>query len=166
MMEGGIIARYPADAQKADGLRAAAGLALSGGPFLLVTPHPVIAVPLGAVAGLFLVFALRTLARQLETIRVDAAGLQVTGLWQRRIDWAALERVSLKYYATKRDRSGGWMRLVLAGGGRRLALESQLEGFDAIAARVAEAVLARGLVVDKATRENFLALGHYLPGPD
>jgi hypothetical protein len=118
------------------------------------------------VAFLFLIFALRTLARQVETIRVDGAGLQVTGLWRRHIGWDEVAKVSLKYYSTKRDRSGGWMRLVLAGGGRRLALESQLEGFDAIAARVAEAVLARGLAVDKPTRENFLALGHYLPGDE
>lgn len=166
MSEAGIVARYPADAQKADGLRAAAGLVLSGGPFLVVTPHPVIAVPLGAVAALFLVFALRTLARQFETIQVDGGGLLVTGFWKRRLDWDALEKVSLKYYSTKRDRSGGWMRLVLAGAGRRVALESQLEGFDAIAARVAEAVLAQGLVLDKASRENFMALGHYLPGDD
>lgn len=166
MVDGGIIARYPADAQKADGLRAAAGLILSGGPFLITTPHPVIAVPLGAVAALFLVFALRTLMRQFETIQVDGVGLRVGGLWKRRIDWDDLRKVSLKYYTTKRDRSGGWMRLMLAGAGHRVALESQLDGFNPIAARVAEVVLARGLVVDKATRENFLSLGHYLPGDD
>lgn len=158
-------ARYPADAQKADGLRAAAGLVLAGGPFLATDPHPVIAVPLAAAFLLFLALALRTAERQVLRVTMDEKGLQVGGLHRRRIGWDELALVRLRYYATKRDRSGGWMRLTLAGDGHRIALESQLDGFDAIAGQVAATVLARGLATDATTRENFLSLGHYLPAP-
>ncbi|SNS61721.1 MULTISPECIES: hypothetical protein [unclassified Azospirillum] len=166
MSDARIVARYPAYEQKADGLRAAVGLVMSVGPFLVTTPHPVIAVLAGASGLLFLVLALRTLLRQFQTIHVDEVGLRVVGLLEQRIDWDDLEKVSLKYYATKHHWSGGWLQLVLAGAGHRVALENQLDGFNAIAACVAEAILEHELVVDKTTRENFLSLGHYLPGDD
>ncbi|WP_154667283.1 hypothetical protein [Niveispirillum irakense] len=153
---------YPPDALKADWLRAGAGLAVALGPFLFVWPHPLVAVPLLAMAALFLIFALRTAERQWLRVRADDAGLHLTSLRPRHIPWSCLQSVRLTYYSTKRDRSGGWMRLKVTGGGRSIALESQLAGFDAIAGKVAEAVIERGLILDTASQENFHHLGHYV----
>ncbi|MBJ7418591.1 MAG: hypothetical protein JHC88_24585, partial [Niveispirillum sp.] len=79
------------------------------------------------------------------------------------VRWDQITGVKLRYYSTKKDKSGGWMQLTIRPGRGSCSIESQLTGFDTIAARVAEQVLERGLQVDATTKENFLSLGHYLP---
>jgi len=157
--------RYPADALKADGLRAAGGLAVTLGPLALVgfDAHPLVAVPLLAGAGLFGWLGIRTLVRQQVrySLRSDGLGFQ-TNFVAALLPWDQITGVKLRYYSTKKDRSGGWMQLTLQVGRRRHSVESQLAGFDAIAARVAKLVLERELPVDATTKENFLSLGHYM----
>lgn len=157
--------RYPPDVLKADGLRAAGGLAVTLGPLALVgfDAHPLVAVPLLAGAGLFGWLGMRTLGRQQAqySLRSDGLGLQ-TNFVAAILRWDQITGVKLRYYSTKKDRSGGWMQLTLQVGRRRHSIESHLTGFDIIAARVAELVLERGLPVDTTTKENFLSLGHYL----
>lgn len=157
--------RYPPDALKADGLRAGAGLALTLGPFLIAQPHPLIAAPLLAGAALFGVFALRTGQRRFQRIAVDATGIRQHGPLGRAIRWDQVETVGLSYYSTRRDRQGGWMQLTVRGAGRRIAVESTLDGFDRVAAAVAAAVRGRGLPVSEATRDNFVSLGHAVDPP-
>lgn len=158
--------RYPADALKADGLRAAGGLAVTLGPLALVgfDAHPLVAVPLLAGAGLFCWLGLRTLGRQQAqySLRSDGLAFQ-TNFVAAILRWDQITGVKLRYYSTKKDKSGGWMQLTIQAGRGRHSIESQLTGFDAIAARVAELVLERELPVDATTKENFLSLGHYLP---
>ncbi|OYQ35337.1 hypothetical protein CHU95_09000 [Niveispirillum lacus] len=157
--------RYPADTLKADGLRSAGGLAVTLGPLALVgfDAHPLVAIPLLTGAGLFLWLGLRTLGRQQTqySLRSDGLGFQ-TNFVAAILRWDQITGVKLRYYSTKKDRSGGWMQLTLQVGRRRHSIESQLTGFDAIAARVAELVLERQLPVDATTQENFLSLGHYI----
>lgn len=157
--------RYPADTLKADGLRAAAGLTVTLGPLALVgfDAHPLVALPLLAGAGLFGWLGLRTLARRRTACRLTDDGLILPGgLSMVLVPWDRVTGVKLRYYSTKKDKSGGWMQLTLRAGRTRHSIESQLNGFDAITARVAELVLERGLPVDAATKENFLSLGHYM----
>lgn len=157
--------RYPADALKADGLRAAGGLAVTLGPLALVgfDAHPIVAVPLLAGAALFGWLGVRTLARQQAqySLRSDGLGFQ-TNFVAAILRWDQITGVKLRYYSTKKDKSGGWMQLTIQAGRHRHSIESQLTGFDAIAARVAELVLERELPVDATTKENFLSLGHYM----
>ncbi len=156
---------YPADVLKADGLRAAAGLAVTLGPLALVgfDAHPLVALPLLAGAGLFGWLGLRTLARRGTALRLTPQGLVLPrGFFMVMVRWDQITGVKLRYYSTKKDKSGGWMQLTIQAGRGRCSIESQLVGFDAIAARVAELVLERGLPVDEATKENFLSLGHYM----
>lgn len=157
--------RYPADALKADGLRAAGGLAVTLGPLALVgfEAHPLVAVPLLAGAGLFGWLGVRTLARRGAAYRLTEDGLVMpSGFFMVMIRWDQVTGVKLRYYSTKKDRSGGWMQMTIRAGRGSHSIESQLTGFDIIAARVAELVLERGLPVDATTKENFLSLGHYL----
>jgi hypothetical protein len=111
----------------------------------------------------FLAFAARTLRLRLIEIEMDGDGIRergpLGGALDGRVAWAELERVGLDHYATRRDRSGGWMTLRLGGGGGRLRVESGLDGFERVAARVAEVARARGLVMSERTLGNFLALG-------
>lgn len=158
--------RYPTDALKADGLRAAGGLAVTLGPLALVgfDAHPLVAIPLLAGAGLFGWLGVRTLARRGAACRVTEEGMILpSGFFMVMVRWDQITGVKLRYYSTKKDKSGGWMQLTIRAGRGSCSIESQLTGFDTIAARVAEQVLERGLQVDATTKENFLSLGHYLP---
>lgn len=157
--------RYPAETLKADYLRAGAGLTLTLGPLVLTggSAHPLVAVPLLAGVGLFGWLAGRTWLRGRQRYVLVDGGLRVEGgLGSRLLAWDQITRVRLRYYTTKKDRSGGWMQLTLRAGRQGLAIESQLTGFDAIAGRVATLVIERELPVDAATKENFLSLGHYM----
>jgi hypothetical protein len=151
--------RYPPSALAADYARAALGLALSVPPLLLAATAPVAAAIFAVLATLFALFALSTLLRQLGTIVVDESGIAVEGGWSRRIDWASLERVGLRWFAARRDRRAGTMQLVLKGGGRRIAIDSRIADFAAIAAAAARAAEIRRLALSQITRDNLAALG-------
>jgi hypothetical protein len=151
--------RYPRSALVADYARAVLGLGLTLPPLLLVPMTSAVAVIFAALAVLFAVFAASTLARQLGPLELDAGGIAVAGFRSRRIDWAALQRLKLRWFAPRRDRQAGYMQLVLKGSGRRIALDSRIDDFAAIAAAAAEAAAARGLALDDSTIANLAALG-------
>ena len=88
------------------------------------------------------------------------------GLIRRRLPWAELTRCTLGYYSTRRNREGGWMQLTLACGGRRLRIDSQIEGFETILRRVARAAAERGIALDRTTVENLRALGISAGAPE
>ncbi|HWG79101.1 MAG TPA: hypothetical protein VN681_04955 [Stellaceae bacterium] len=151
--------RYPMKALAADYARAVLGLALCLPPLLLAATAPVAAAIFGVLALLFALFALSTLLRQLGTIVLDEQGIAVDGGWSRRMAWASLARVNLRWFAARRDRRSGTMQLVLRGGGRRIAIDSRIADFTAIAAAAAAAAEARGLTLSEVTRDNLAALG-------
>lgn len=151
--------RYPAAALRADYLRAGIGAALTGGLAILAGGEPVAVALLSACALLFLAFGLRTWRRQRLAIALDDEAISTSGSRCVTLPWRELTAVKLRYYATRRDRSGGWMQLNLAAGGRRLSVESSLDGFAAIAGRAARAAEVNGVILDPATSSNLLALG-------
>jgi hypothetical protein len=102
--------------------------------------------------------------RQLSPIQLDETGITAAGPFPTRLEWSALERVKLGYYATKRDRSSGWMQLVLKGAGRQITVDSRIDGFEEIARAAAQAALDRGIEITPTTAANFGALGIVLEG--
>lgn len=150
--------RYPAAALAGDYARATAGLAMSALPLLLLDLSAWVALPLGAAAVLFAAYAARTALRQTTRIVLDGDGVRAEGLLGGAVRWDALTGLRLRYYATRRDRSDGWLAMTLTGGGR-VRVDSTLEGFDALAERAAEAARRNGLPLDRATQDNLLALG-------
>lgn len=156
--------RYSPASLRADYVRAGVGLALSGGPLVVVASHPVATWILGGLAALFVLFGLRTALRQAVRYHVTdesiaRAGVPTLGIGAARLSWSQLTKVRLRYYSTRRGRDGGWMQLILKAGRDTLRIESSLEGFDAIAAVAARAAERRGLEPDPATLNNFTALG-------
>jgi hypothetical protein len=151
--------RYPPSALFADYARAALGLAVTLPPLLLVALPPVAMAIFSGLALLFAVFAVTTLLRQLGTLTIDDSGIAIAGGWSRRIDWAALTRLRLRWFAARRDPRAGYMQLVLKGGGRRIAVDSRIEEFAAIATAAARAATALGLALDDSTIANLAALG-------
>lgn len=149
---------YPNAALVADYARAAAGLAFAGAA-LLVPMYWLLTLASAAAAVVLLAFGVRTAMRQASRIVIDEQAIAVEGPLPRVIPWGGLERLSLRYYATRRDRKHGWMELRLVGAGRRLIIESQIDGFEQIAAAAFRAAAARGLELDASTKANLAAMG-------
>jgi hypothetical protein len=151
--------RYDRRALAADYVRAGLGLALTVAPVILVEPAPVVGVSLSLLGALCAAFALRTLAQQLTEIAVDAEGIRIKGPWPRAIPWRDLGDVSLAYFATRRDRSKGWMELRVSGAGQRIKADSTIGDFTSLAAASLAAANAKGLPVSARTAANAAELG-------
>jgi hypothetical protein len=152
-----------------DLLRAGAGLVLTLAPLSVRHDSVISGTILGSIAGLFLLFALRTGLRFLTLVEVTGEGISwaPVGSWTRsapgfrpvRIAWRNVDRVSLRFFSTKRDRSEGWMVLGLGAGAQRVRFESTLEGFRTIAARCARAATENNVWLSSSTIQNFRSLG-------
>ncbi len=153
------IHRYPVGALRGDYLRAGSGFVLSAALAALASGQPVATAVLGGAVLLFLAFGIRTFLRQRTIIELGDEGVSTSGGRCVNLAWRELSAIKLRYYATKRDRTGGWMQLTLAAGWRRLAVESTLDGFAELAGRATAAARAQGLKLDVATENNLLALG-------
>ena len=151
--------RYPTRSVVADYLRAGVGLAFTGGPIVLSGTAPGVVLVLGGFALLFATFGLRTAARHMTRIELTDDGVHRLGPRPTTLRWRDLDTLSLRYYSTKRDRRDGWMQLKIAGGGRRLAIDSTLEGFADIVRLAVEAARANAVAADPATRANLGSMG-------
>jgi len=151
--------RYPTRSVVADYLRAGVGLVFTGGPIAVSGIAPGVAAVLGGFAVLFAVFGVRTAARHMTRIDLTDDGVRRLGPRPTEVRWRDLGAFSLRYYSTKRDRRDGWIQLKIAGGGRRLAIDSSLEGFADIVRLAVEAARANGVATDPATLSNLGAMG-------
>ncbi len=114
---------------------------------------------LGAIGLLFVGFGLHALCRRRRVIEVCDHAIGLAGRPSSRIRWAALSRLALAYYATRRDGENGWMRLRLEDAeGRRLSLDSDLDGFAQLVARAAGAPERRGVPLSPTTQANLAAV--------
>jgi hypothetical protein len=157
--------RYPLNRIMGDYFVGGSGALMSGGVLALAPTVLYVDVLCGGLMGLFLVFTLFTAFRHRLRIAVDAEGVRATGGRVRSIRWGEVDAVTLRYFSTRRSRKNGWMTLTIGGAGRRLAIESHLEGFEVVARHAAGAAAARRLTLDPATRSNFAALEIDVPGP-
>lgn len=154
--------RYPPRSLLPDYGRGFAGVALSGGALALTAAAPYPAMLFGGLTGLFVLFTIRTAMRHRQRIEMSEEGIGTVGGGRRALAWSALDDVRLRHYATRRGRGGagtGWMTLTLGAGTRHLAVESSVEGFQAIVERAARAAHANRLALTPATAANFAALG-------
>jgi hypothetical protein len=150
--------RYPPAVIRSDYYRAAAGLVLSAVPLVSAGSEPAIAILFGGAAAVFSVFGFRAWKRSRTVITVDDKGISTSSPGRANLRWEDVVEVRLNYYTTRRDRTGGWMQLVLKGGNARVRAESTLDGFEALARGAAVAARRNGLVLSPATVTNFLAL--------
>ncbi len=162
--------RYPRHAILADYARSSVGVALVG--FVATNPMPlVLAAIFTGLSMPFLAYGARTVLRHVSTYRLDEAGLTIVGPWPKRLDWAALSGLRLRYYAIGRNRQNGWMELTLTAERLSLKFESKLDGFDDLLAEVATIARTADLALDPMTVENLIACdlmpddGRRLPTP-
>lgn len=160
------IHRYSLKSLLPDYLRGGIGLAVCGGGWLLAPGAVHVVVIFGGLTVLFLLFTMRTVARQYTRIEMTDDAIISRGVRRIAVRWNDLRHVKLRYYSTRRNRAGGWMTLKLAGGGGPIAADSNIDGFDAIAARAARAIIVNRLQVDDVTVANLAALGYAAPAGD
>lgn len=153
------VLRYPSGVLIGDYARAAAGLALTALPLVLLNVSPWVGGPLAVSALLFAAFAARTAQRQLTRIAVDEDGVRADGPLGATIRWNELSGLRLRYYTTKRDRTDGWMQATLSGPSGRIRFDSTLDGFDAVIERATAAAKRNSVILNRTTLDNLLALG-------
>ena len=167
------VLRYQRSALRGDYIRTGIGIAVCALGVALAWGATVV-VAIFAVAGLFfLIFGLRTMVRHRTEIHLTDDGIRRSialggtpeGGWVRALAWTDLRGLRLRYYSTRRDRSGGWMQLTLLGGQGRLSLDSTVEGFDRIVRAAAEAARNNDVALNSTTMTNMTALGVRL-GPE
>jgi hypothetical protein len=154
--------RYPPRALIGDYVRTATGLGVGLGVLSTVPPAPAIVVVFGGITLLFLAFGLRTVQRHVMRVALTGDGLWAAGLMARSVPWRELDRLTLRYYGTRRqqrDSSGGFLQLTLRGGGSSVCLESSIDGFDEIVRQAARAARTNGVSVDPTSAGNLLDLG-------
>jgi hypothetical protein len=150
---------YPASAMLGDYLRAAAGLVPTTALLASVPASTAGVAVLGGFAAVFAAFGVRTALRHGTRLELTETELRVEGPRRATIVWAELERMTLAYYSTRRDRRAGWMQLSLGTGRTRLRLDSRIDGFDELVRRSARAAAQRHLALNDATLTNLQALG-------
>ncbi len=155
--------RYHRGGLVGDGLRAVTGLALCAWPPAVTSVGPVWASILAALALLFAVYGLRAALRSVSRICLDDIGIWSQGPFPTAIRWDELAAMKLGYYSTRREGRGGWMQLRLAGGGKRLRIDSSLEGFGDIVVRAARVARENGIEMAPTTEENLRSLGRLAP---
>lgn len=158
--------RYDRTGLYLDDLRAVAGLAIFGAPLVFLKPVPWVAVALGAGTAVFVLFAIRCAIRHRTTVEVSETDITLAAMTATRLDWNAIDRVVLKHYSPRRRRGQGWMQLTLSATGRKIVIESGLNGFDAILRHAASIIRRNGVDVSITTRANFKALNINLPAGD
>ncbi len=155
--------RYPQSGIIGDFARAGVGLLVSVGLLLFTDLLPIVSYIAWGLTLLFAVFAWRTLLRQFSLVEVDGQGIRLTNRVHRRfskeLPWSAMSDMKVRYFSTKRDRSDGWMQIVLKGNGSRIQLDSTLEGFDGIAAQAARHAQQRRLELSPTTLTNLKSMG-------
>lgn len=148
---------YPVRTLLADYGRGAVGAGVSG-LFWALSPVALYSMLVfGGLTALFLLFILRTALRQRQRIESFDAGIGIVGSLP--LAWRDLDGMRLRYYAVRRNKGRGWMTLTLDAGGRRLSIDSTLDGFDDIAAKAAAAARANRLPLNETTLANMAALG-------
>ncbi len=146
---------YPLSRLWPDYLRAGGGLAICLGLVLFAAPQSVIFALLVGLSLLFAWLGAVTAWRQQIGIELDAVGVVRRG-WGRTValPWPTVKAVTLRYYSTRRDRSEGWLQLVIEAEGGTLRVDSNLIGFPSLVERAFAAAERNGVAISETSRLN------------
>jgi hypothetical protein len=150
--------RHPNPSIVADYTRAGVGAFLTLVPLAAIPVTTIAGIILSSLSLLFIIFAGRTWIRSRTIVELSDESLAVTAMQHKKIPWQDVVSVELRYFATKRDRSHGWMQLKLKSNTTAIRLESTLEGFELITRQAARVASQRGLELSAATQENLRSL--------
>ena len=151
---------YPRRAVYKDYAWAVAGLVLAGIPIVIVAPGSMFMWVLVIALLLFTAYAYTAFRRQFTWFQTDSHGVKGRALSDASFLWREITEVKLAYYATRRDKSNGWMTLTIRTHKRRFTMESSISDFHEIAEGAFKAAITNRLELDATTVENFEAIGH------
>lgn len=155
--------QYSSKALAADYFRSALGVFAPLALIFFTELLPLVFYFMAALALLFGMYGLRTAWRQGTVLTVDGNGVRqegpLGGLLDRAVDWSDLRDIRLRYYSTRRDRSAGWMQLIVRGTAGRIRMDSNLPGFEDIVRQACAEARERRLTTDPATAANLSSLG-------
>jgi hypothetical protein len=156
-----MVHRYVASSLYGDYVRAVIGTVFLGTPLYFAADSPVIATILGTLLLLFVGFGVRTGLRHMTRIETTPDALVTIGPFGRAMAWNDINKVELKYFSTRRDRthSDGWIQLAVCDQAGCLKLESSLQGFEELVAIVAQAAFDNGAEMSELTVENLTIMG-------
>ena len=160
---------YPQGTVIADYVRGGAGLCVTAGPLLIVPVTMIAAIILGSMAALFAIFLVRTAVHHRMAARLDEDKISARSWSIKTINWRDLTHLQLRYFTVKKDRSQGWMQLVLKDQLTTLRFDSTLSGFDEITKAAYVAAQRNDLVLSPPTMENLEVRGivkSFLSNPD
>lgn len=157
--------RYPVQTLLPDYLRAGTGVVISVGVLAANPADWTLGAVFGAVLLLFGGYGARTVHQTVFGVDVDSVGVSARRLRRRRVAWAEITGVKLRYYGGRKAQreddptQRGFHQLTLRTAHGRMTLESNLESFAYVVWRAARAAWAAGIGLDPITAENMLALG-------
>lgn len=149
---------YPLTAVIGDYSRSVGGLAVSVIPLALAPSTPLVTYLFGAMLAIFAAYALRTAARHFTRVEINDEAIMANLPSYRKIAWAAIAGLRVRFFSAKRDRSHGWFQMTIVGAGQRIVVDSTITGFHGIVASAAEAAARNGIAMDEATAANVAAL--------
>lgn len=149
--------RYPPQSLVKDYGYAGGGLAISLA-VLYWGPGTAIAFAFVVLAGTCLFFVARTVDQHRAIVSLDDEAVTRTSFRSTRVRWDDLARVTLNYYATKRDKSDGWMELILKDTKATIKLDSRLDGFRDVIIKAARVARERRIPLNQITLSNLKAL--------
>jgi hypothetical protein len=155
---------YPIHAVLGDYLRAIAGVGISIVPVVIVQSIPWVTYLFAAMIVLFVFYGGRTVVRHKSKIFVSEEGIAINLPQRQGIAWNELNGIRLRFFATKRSRSNGWMQLSLQGSGCKISIDSSISDFRDIATRATAAAGANGITLDEASAANMASLDQVLEG--
>lgn len=144
------------------------GSAFLGTPLYFAAGSPIVATILGTLLLLFVGFGVRTAIRQMTRIETTPDALVAIGPFGRAMPWNGISKVELKYFSTQRDRKGGdaWIQLKVCDPAGCLKLESSLDRFEELVAKVAAAAFENGAKMSEVTMENLTTMGITVTFPE
>jgi len=150
---------YPVRTVALDYFYTLLGLLFTVTPLTVLTPVASVTGVLAGCALLFFLFGLRTAIRHHTFVEVSDRGVTLHSLWGADMAWCELLGFKLRYFSTRRRRQEGWMLLHLRGKNRTIRVDSTLEEFDKLVARVATEARRNKLSLAADTVQNLFALG-------
>lgn len=153
--------RWPSKRLLGDYVRGVLGVTFAIICALLAPPGSWWQIILIALLFLFLAFLSDVLIRHGTRIVLTPEGLvRRRPFWgQDKVDWIDIKGLDVKFYASGRDRTKGWMTATINGPEAKITLDDANAGFEDIVDRAMQALDDQGLGLNETTATNLASLG-------